>query len=156
MKIQKINILSKEVRKIADAICFTSNGIIKKNGRLTMGAGVAKAFRDKFDGVDWDAAQAVKKNGNVCQLVVSLQHVNDPLKYDNIVAFPTKYHWRNPSDIKLITKSAHELVALADRNNWKNVYLPCPGCSNGGLNFKNDVKPVLEKILDDRFIICYL
>ena len=48
MKEQKANILSNEIFTIADAICFTSNGILKSNGSLVMGAGVAKAFRDHF------------------------------------------------------------------------------------------------------------
>jgi hypothetical protein len=32
----------------ADAICFTSNGIVKSDGTLTMGAGIAKSFRDRY------------------------------------------------------------------------------------------------------------
>ena len=34
----------------------------------------------------------------------------------------------------------------------KNVALPRPGCANGGLNWE-DVKPHLERILDDRVTI---
>ena len=40
MKIVKnLNILSKDILAVADAVCFTSNGSIKKNGALIMGAG---------------------------------------------------------------------------------------------------------------------
>ena len=32
-----------------DAICITTNGTIKSNGELVMGAGVAKEFYDKYN-----------------------------------------------------------------------------------------------------------
>jgi hypothetical protein len=155
MKETKGNILSPEILNQADAICFTSNGILKKDDRLVMGAGVAKAFRDRFDGLDWDAAQSVKKNGNICQLVIGIQDVKNSMKYHNIVAFPTKHHWRNPSDLELIKKSARELMDLVDKNCWTKVYLPRPGCSNGKLLWPK-VKSELESILDDRIIIITL
>ena len=31
-----------------DAICVTTNGVVKRNGELVMGAGVAKQFANKF------------------------------------------------------------------------------------------------------------
>ena len=34
---------------LVDAICITTNGTIKSNGELVMGAGVAKAFYDKYN-----------------------------------------------------------------------------------------------------------
>jgi len=149
MRIFKINILSQNVIKSADAICFTSNGIIKKDGSLVMGAGVAKAFRNTFVNIDSVAGELVEKNGNICQIVYRLANLS-------IVAFPTKHHWRNPSDIELIKKSADELITLANKNNWKQIYLPAPGVNNGGLSWDNDVKPLLIKKLDDRFIITFL
>lgn len=148
MKIVKGNILSSKVLNQCDAICFTSNGIIKKNGRLTMGAGVAKAFRDRFFNIDWHAAQGVKKNGNICQVICNDETVN-------IVAFPTKHHWKNPSDIKLIEKSAKELVTITNKQNWESVALTKPGCSLGGLNW-SDIKKLIEPIFDDRFTIYFL
>lgn len=37
---------------------------------------------------------------------------------------------------------------------WQFVYLPRPGCKNGGLDYNSQVKPILEKHLtDDRFRI---
>lgn len=143
--------------RAADAICFTSNGVIKKNGSLVMGAGVAKAFRDRFDGIDAEAGKCVKTFGNICQRVAFHIWRDDdgtPQKVA-LIAFPTKHHWRNPSDIKLIEKSVDELIALADDNNWNSIYIPAPGVSHGGLDWKTEVRPLLEKKLDDRFIITF-
>ena len=156
MKEARIDILSDDVLAAADAICFTSNGVIKKDGSLVMGAGVAKAFRDTYRGIDGHAGNAVKKCGNVCQQVMTLFIGDDMLNIDRtveVVAFPTKHHWRNSSDLKLIEKSAKELMKLVEENEWSVVYLPRPGCRNGGLDWYRDVKPLLKTILDDRIVV---
>ena len=153
---QKIDILSDRVLDKADAICFTSNQVIKTGYLLVMGAGVAKAFRDRFLLVDGAAADTIKKNGYQCQVVDWSGYV-DVIKRPPvpIVMFPTKYHWRDPSDIQLIEKSARELMTLIEENDWKLVALPRPGCSNGGLRWE-DVKKVIESILDNRVVIVSL
>lgn len=152
MKIFRTNILSNDVLKVADAICFTSNGITKKDGKLVMGAGVAKVFRDTFVGIDQEAGTLVKKNGNICQVVRDTFVLGKPL---SIVAFPTKYHWKDDSDLDLIEKSASELYNMANQYGWKTVFLPKPGCNNGRLDW-NDVKALLQPKLDNRFIITFL
>lgn len=152
MRIFRVNILSKNVLKTADTICFTSNGIIKRDGRLVMGAGVAKQFRDTFHDLDQQAGTAVKQYGHICQVVRQTIYLGNSL---NIVSFPTKYNWKNKSDIKLIERSAIQLVELTDRLIWKKIYLPFPGINNGGLD-KEFVTNAINKIFDDRFIICYL
>lgn len=153
MRIFKTNILSNNILKSANAICFTSNGIVKRDGRLVMGAGVAKQFRDAFVDLDQEAGTAVKANGNICQIIKSIFYLGNSL---NIIAFPTKWHWKEKSDIKLIESSLSQLIDMANRFGWKSVYLPCPGVNNGKLNFKIDIEPILRKKLDDRFIITFL
>jgi len=147
---QRINILDQRVLSKADAICFTSNGVIRKNGCLVMGAGVAKAFRDRFVGIDRAAGRQVQRNGNICQVIPTLTD-----SIPEIVAFPTKHDWRDPSDIDLIEKSARELMELIEKKGWARTALPRPGCNNGSLNWK-EVKKVIEPILDDRVVIVYL
>lgn len=149
----KGDILSDKIISKADAICFTSNGVVKSNGALVMGAGVAKAFRDRFPGIDKRAGSIVKLHGNNCNVIGRAKSNND--KFATIIAFPTKHHWRNQSDLELIKASAYRLVHLIERYDWSNVYLPKPGCFNGGLKWK-DVKEELENILDDRVTIISL
>jgi len=52
----------------------------------------------------------------------------------------------------LIRQSARQLVEMADKFGWGSVVLPRPGCGNGGLDW-DDVRPILEAILDDRFTV---
>jgi len=152
MKVITKNILSNDLMKESDAICFTSNGVIKNNGRLVMGAGVAKLFRDAFRNIDKEAGLLCKKNGNICQIVKSIKFLGTSL---HIIAFPTKQHWRDKSTVYLINQSALRLVDLANKHGWKQVVLPAPGVGLGGLDFNKEVKPLLEMVFDDRFVITF-
>lgn len=171
MKILHVNILSEEILKSADAICFTSNGIIKKNGELVMGAGVAKAFKNNWPELPQIFGYKVRagcgcclSNGNRVHITYPnssyTKKLRGPKAPDAIISFPTKHHWRDKSDLNLIKKSAEQLVektnSREDPYKWKKIFLPAPGCSNGGLDFEKEVRPVLEPILDDRFTITFL
>lgn len=146
MQEQTINILDSRILLKADAVCFTSNGVTKQNGALVMGAGVAKSFRDAYPMLDVHAGYCVRTHGNKCQII----REGPPA----IVAFPTKHHWRDPSDLSLIQRSAEQLMALIRDNSWNLVALPRPGCRNGGLLW-SEVKPRLS-CLDDRVVIVHL
>lgn len=130
-----------------DWLCITTNGDIKKNGRSVMGRGIALQACQKYPNIDLILARKIKERGNV---VSSL--VKDGKKI--IIAFPTKYHWRDKSDINLIAQSAEQLRGYFFNQKTKPlVMLPKPGCSNGGLDW-DDVKEKISEILDDdRFII---
>jgi O-acetyl-ADP-ribose deacetylase (regulator of RNase III) len=60
-----------------------------------------------------------------------------------IINFPTKTHWRFPSEYIYIEKG---LVALRDyitQNCIKSLAMPAPGCGNGGLNW-----PVVKALIE--------
>jgi len=160
-----------------DAVCITTNGFIKSNGEAVMGRGCAKQANDRWPGLSLDLAHLMKTNGNVTQKIdtVPLDGRRIPL-----IAFPVKpitepyngtnvvRHMRNQfahrmsvgiskvpgwaclANIPLIRKSAKELVELTDSQAWEMVVLPRPGCGAGELSWE-DVKPILEEILDNRF-----
>lgn len=135
------------ILKETDAVCFTSNGIVKRNGELVMGAGCAKIIRDRFGCARFFGNQ-VSRYGNH---VFALQPKKD-LRPFYILSFPTKHHFRDPSDPELIRQSAREAVETADRLHLKRVFLTRPGCGCGGLNWV-DVEQILAPVLDDRFLI---
>lgn len=131
-----------------DAICIPTNGLYY-NGRATMGAGVAKVARDKWTGLDLRLGECLKKGGNRVHVLT----ITDEKDFD-IVSFPTKHHWKDPSDLELIEKSAQELYTIADLLDWSEVWLPVVGCGLGKLNWPNQVEPLLSSVLDDdRFAI---
>lgn len=142
-----------------DIICFTSNGIVKKDGCLVMGAGNAKEFRDTFKGIDKCYGSLVKKYGNNCLYGGTCVIKN---KKVSVVSFPTKHNYKCNSDLNLIEKSCKQIVDIANNDVLLNkigfdktknhIRICAPGVNNGNLNW-DDVKPILEKYLDNRFII---
>jgi hypothetical protein len=57
------------------------------------------------------------------------------------------------SDPELIECSAHGLAILIGVHAWKQVYLPCPGCENGGLEWP-EVERSWTRHLDPEKVIC--
>jgi hypothetical protein len=129
-------------------VAIPTNGVVKANGRLVMGAGVAKQARDRFPGVsgynipsiDEYLGEKVKKGGNHVYLYDGGQH--DTANSDfRCFSFPTKHHWRDPSDLDLIIQSWCELSQYACSMGIE-VYMPRPGCGLGGLPWE-EVKAAL-------------
>ncbi len=131
---------------IADALCVTTNAVIKSNGALVMETGIAKEAVEKFPRIQFTF-------GNLVQSVGNIPVVGAVKEGTRIVSFPTKTHYQDPSDMFLIKKSAENLDEMANRFNWKYIALPRLECGCGGLDW-NDVKKVLTLILDDRYVIC--
>lgn len=129
-----------------DAICVTTNSVVKQNGELVMGGGVAKYFAQNYPTLPYQLGQKVKVYGNQPYLI--------KIKGDTIVSFPTKNHYQDPSDLDLIKTSATKLAQLATKFRWTKVAIPAPGVGLGKLKWK-DVNEAISPILDNRFIILF-
>lgn len=140
-----------------DAICITTNGVTKLDygGNLVavMGAGIALAAKNRFSYLPGFLANHLMEKGHHTQIIAQSL---PPKQSYAVVSFPTKYHWKSNSTIIQIKQSAIELFELANQQNWNNIILPRPGCSNGGLNWYNQVRPILREELDDRFAVITL
>ena len=146
-KIEQVDIFN--MIGYAKAICVTTNGIVKSNGQLVMGAGVAKQFANRFIQLPYILGNKVSKYGN---------HVFECGEVDgtHLLSFPTKHNYSDKSDIELIAQSATRLVKWANLNNiteQRSIFIPSPGTGLGGLS-KDKVYSVLNTILDERFVIC--
>ncbi len=64
-----------------------------------------------------------------------------------ILNFPTKTTWRKPSKIEYIEEGLKKFVLTYKEKNIKSIAFPMLGCGNGGLDFENDVKPLMNKYL---------
>jgi len=128
-----------------DAVCITTNGVLRRSGDGICGAGVARQARDRFPGLERALGSHLRSHGNHVGVLIE-----GPTA---VVSFPTKEDWRDRSDLDLVLRSCRELVALADERGWGTVALPAPGCGLGGLSWDR-VRDAIAPILDDRFIVC--
>lgn len=135
-------------------IVITTNGYVKTNSEAVMGAGVALQAKQRFPKLPLELGGHIKKWGNQAFLFPQYR----------IITMPVKKVWWEKADIKLIETGCEWLAEVVNMNYWTtgvnilnqirdgSVYLVRPGCGNGQLDWK-DVKPILEKYLDDRFIV---
>lgn len=64
-----------------------------------------------------------------------------------ILNFPTKKHWRNPSKIEYIEQGLKKFVETYEEKGVISISFPQLGCGNGGLDWENEVRPLMEKYL---------
>ena len=174
MQIAKLDIWAVWDTNAADAICITTNGFVRRNGRAVMGRGCAAEAARKFPGIDRILGERIRRCGNRCQILIG-QTADHPA----LVSFPVKpirrrcvdplrevvAHmvqkfapgdtvpgWACKADPRIVHRSALQLCALSDRLGWKRVVLPRPGCGAGELSW-SVVEQILQHVLDDRFVV---
>lgn len=135
-----------------EAVCVTTNGIVKTNGQAVMGAGIAKQADQLFH-LSNLLGKYLKQYGNRAFNLGRFQRPNGNVF--TVFSFPTKHDWKEDSDITLICKSAEQLMQMCDKFGITKCFLPPVGCGCGRLNYETTVKPWIEQILDDRFVIVF-
>lgn len=125
-------------------IVITTNGIVKGNGEAVMGAGVALETKLRFPDLPAMLGGHIRARSGALFPEV-FEHLR-------IIALPTKYDWRQKADTNLIEEGIKRLANTAATLTSLPIYMVRPGCNNGGLDWE-DVRPILEKYLDDRFIV---
>ena len=149
LEVSNVNIF-KIASGSSEAICITTNGVCKDNGDAVMGKGIAKTADEMFH-LSKNLGYLLRTQGSRVYHMGKFSVLGcEPY---NVFTFPTKHHWRDSSDIKLIERSAKELKVLCDVYGITKCYLPPVGCGCGGLTYDSDVRPILSELLDDRFIV---
>ena len=151
-----------------DALCITTNGFVKNNGKAVMGRGCAQTAKQKWPEIDFTLGQKIIELGNcvhplgitentvICSFPV--KPITTTFNGTNVVKhMVSKFKigeqvpgWAAIARKDIIQFSAQELVALADKYNWQTVVLPRPGCGAGELRW-GKIEPLLQKYLDNRF-----
>jgi O-acetyl-ADP-ribose deacetylase (regulator of RNase III)/uncharacterized protein YwgA len=112
-----------------------------------MGKGIALQFKERFP-ENYKAYVAAVKREEVKTGSMFVSHLNrmDGLQY--IVNFPTKQHWKAPSQLEYIREGLVDLRRVLLDLHIRSVALPPLGCGNGGLDWAT-VKPMIEAALAD-------
>ena len=138
-----------------DGVVITTNGFVKQNGEAVMGRGIALQAKKRFPAIPFLLGEKLQEYGNIPFIFTNFFAPDMPL-----ITMPVKPAygpkgepgWLMKADPKLIRISAEVIAVYADDKKLKNIVMPRPGCGNGGLKW-DQVKPLLEPILDDRFIV---
>ena len=154
---------------VFDAICITTNGFVKSNGRCVMGRGCAKTALNRYPGIDLFMGKMIKERGNLPFMLVQDSGTiicSFPVKpitvifdgHNAVSHMRNKFNigdtipgWAAIADLNTIEYSAFTLTSVATVMGWQKIALPRPGCGAGELSWAT-VKPILDKYLDDRFV----
>src|SRR5437870_2689881 len=112
-----------------------------------MGKGIALMFKERFP-ENFSAYETACKAGEV---QVGRMFVQAGVELDGrrwIINFPTKKHWRQPTQLAWIDSGLADLKAVIRERGIKSIALPPLGCGNGGLDW-NDVRPRIEATLGE-------
>ncbi len=105
-----------------------------------MGAGLAQQFMSRYPTPcrDWN------KIYEPSLLQLPKFYAGESWNSDkDIIMFPTKIHYRNPSELDFIEKSIVRTLWLIRDHDIKSLAIPAVGAGLGGLNW-NDVKELIE------------
>jgi O-acetyl-ADP-ribose deacetylase (regulator of RNase III) len=110
-----------------------------------MGKGIALSFKKQFpDNYRQYAAACAQNKVQVGEIFITQNCVAPKW----IVNFPTKQHWRDPSQLQWIVEGLQSLKKFIITNQVKSIALPALGAGNGGLDW-TAVREQIERTLGD-------
>lgn len=113
-----------------------------------MGKGVALRIKNAHKANFADYVQRCNRNEVApgVPYVFPADPKRDKPELELILNFPTKNHWRNPSQIDWVEGGLRILAERYEEWGIKSLALPPLGCGNGGLEW-GDVWPLIERYL---------
>lgn len=153
--------IPKNIRLIEGDMFFSDNQTltVSVNTVGVMGKGLASRVKHQFRDVEEYYKQALsedklkmgvpvlyKRDKNISQVMSDMDYTEeDPTWF---LIFPTKNHWRNPSDKEGIEKGLIYLKENYQKWEIKSLALPALGCGLGWLDWR-EIGPLMIKHLKD-------
>ena len=134
-----------------EAAVIATNGVVGKTGLAIMGKGQALEAAKRYSGLRAKLGKYLQEYGNRAFYMGVYQ---DGDHFTSLVTFPTKDHYRNNSNLDLIIASTQQVKRIADKFELTKLYFPPVGCGLGRLDYEKQVRPILQKYLNDsRFVV---
>ncbi len=112
-----------------------------------MGKGLALAFKKAYPQTFVEYAAACKRGEvKVGRMFVTAGESLDGPRW--IIRFPTKQHWRSPSNLVWIRAGLDDLRRVIGELRIRSIAVPPLGCGLGGLDW-GDVRPLIEAALGE-------
>ncbi|ELR97587.1 macro domain-containing protein [Gloeocapsa sp. PCC 73106] len=109
-----------------------------------MGAGLALEFKLRFPQMYAEYVSQCRKKGITVGKVNFYRNDDEP----HIINFPTKNHWKYPSQLEWIETGLQDFAAKYQEWGITSIAFPRLGCDRGGLNW-SQVKLLMEKYLSN-------
>jgi O-acetyl-ADP-ribose deacetylase (regulator of RNase III) len=101
-----------------------------------MGKGIALQFKEAFPHNYQVYRRACKDKLFDIGDILAVNDLNSYSQEKLIINFPTKKHWRQPSEYSYIESGLEALSAYINDNKVKSIAIPPLGCGNGGLDWR--------------------
>lgn len=140
----KGNILDSDCEALVNTVnCFA-----------VMGKGIALEFKRKFPAMFLE----YKRDCNANKVKTGFMHLWKNPNGGWVINFPTKYHWRNPSQMEWIVTGLQHLVEVIKEKEIKSIAIPPLGCGLGKLNWyqvRAEIKRVHDHHWNDIRVVVY-
>lgn len=130
------------------------NGVVRRDGLLTMGAGAAKVLAQAYPHLPRIFGRMARGTPNMGGWYLYGLLALEVVPGLSAGLFQTKGNWRNQADSSLIAYSARKLAEWLRNNPGLETHLAFPGVGLGGLE-EGEVLEVLEPILRDLPVTLY-
>ena len=124
------------------------------NCKGVMGKGLALQFKQRYPEMFEEYKLACKKENLNHGGDIFIWNYIDMYKHKKILCFATKEHWMYPSKIEWIERGLKNFCANYKSFGITSIAFPKLGCTNGKLDWENEVKPLMFKYLQPLDIIC--
>lgn len=120
-----------------------------------MGKGIALMFREAFP----ESAKLYEAAAKDNQVKVGHMFVTETGRLMGprwIIHFPTKKHWRQPSQMEWVRSGLKDLVRVLRENKISSVALPPLGCGNGGLDWgqvRKEIEAAAAEVPDVEMLV---
>lgn len=130
-----------------DLFLVTTNPVIRKDGAVVMGRGIALEAKTRFPSLPYDFGGILRAN-NERNLTRKVGYIGE-YESQAIGYFMVKDHFAQPAKTSIIEKSAKRLAKFANTVPKEyRIDLNFPGIGNGKLA-REDVLPLLEGLPDN-------
>ena len=116
-----------------------------------MGAGLAKQFKQRYP-------EMYKSYRRFClagQFQIGMLQLYEAKDGKVVCNFPTKNHWEEASKLEHIEAGLQKFVGTYQEKGIVSVAFPKLGCGLGGLDWDQQVEPMMRKYLDDVSLSIY-
>ena len=124
------------------------------NCKGVMGKGIALQFKQKFPEMFENYRLACKKGDLNTGGDLWCWNYVDMFKDRKILCVATKEDWWYPSKIEWIERGLKTFIYAYQSLGITSIAWPKLGCANGKLNWETQVKPLMDKYLNDIKINC--